>query len=626
MMSRFVKRGNTLFNQENKELVNKKLGENEAVEHISTYQVNLDLFFQLVRSLKQEAIDSSIEKIILSNNQQNIMDLFIILFQTRNCRGGKGEKNLFYFMFLKLYQYFPKTIMMLIPLIPKYGYYKDFWNILEIIKVDSVINAKLINSLLSAYSKQLKADFEVIKNKVSGNNSESITFAGKYAPRESHKFHKKHPLLFEKFVKEYCFPNIPQDHALKLYREMNVALNKELKVPEVLMCSKSYSLINYSAMPSVCLNKFRKAFLNELIKKKGREVMNEETGDRFPNDEDRIQSRKRLRESIKKDKVSGKQLMPHEIVSKISDHPSATLSTAEKELFEAQWKSIRENIEMTLQNKSNEGGLSSGINLGKLVPLVDVSGSMNGTPMEVAIALGILVSEMNNPKFRDCFITFSQTPEWVSFQPNATLFEKVLQTRNAPWGGNTNFYAALKMILEIVKTEKLPAEEIPDLIVFSDMQFDVADNTFSTQYEILCSEFKKVGEDICGQGYNPPKIIFWNLRATVGYPVENDTLNVQMLSGFNPSLFKYVVSGEELIVPNTESTVVTPYETYCKMINDEIYDDIRLILSKSTEGILADYSFVREEKESSSCGMNIPSDDEITINNVNDQTADVAPK
>ena len=33
--------------------------------------------------------------------------------------------------------------------------------------------------------------------------------------------------------------------------------------------------------------------------------------------------------------------------------------------------------------------------LGKLVPLVDVSGSMGGTPMEAAIALGILVSELS---------------------------------------------------------------------------------------------------------------------------------------------------------------------------------------------------------------------------------------
>ena len=58
-------------------------------------------------------------------------------------------------------------------------------------------------------------------------------------------------------------------------------------------------------------------------------------------------------------------------------------------------------------------------------------------------------------------------------------------------------------------------EDIPDLIVFSDMQFDQAEyncDSFETQYERIQRKFNELGTEICGTPYNPPKIIFWNLR------------------------------------------------------------------------------------------------------------------
>ncbi|KAI9169288.1 hypothetical protein LWI28_010263 [Acer negundo] len=41
----------------------------------------------------------------------------------------------------------------------------------------------------------------------------------------------------------------------------------------------------------------------------------------------------------------------------------------------------------------------------------DVSPSMKGTPMEVAVALGILVSELSEDPWKGKLITFSETPE-----------------------------------------------------------------------------------------------------------------------------------------------------------------------------------------------------------------------
>merc|ERR1712178_293032 len=99
--------------------------------------------------------------------------------------------------------------------------------------------------------------------------------------------------------------------------------------------------------------------------------------------------------------MGGKQLHPHELTSKCSE----LVSEPEQLIFQSQWDSMKEGVLESMENLE-----PGALNLGKLVPLVDVSGSMIGTPMQVAIALGILVSEVNHPDFRNRFITFESNP------------------------------------------------------------------------------------------------------------------------------------------------------------------------------------------------------------------------
>ena len=118
--------------------------------------------------------------------------------------------------------------------------------------------------------------------------------------------------------------------------------------------------------------------------------------------------------------------------------------------------------------------LPKSVDLGKIVPLVDVSGSMSGQPMEVAIGLGILVSELASPAFRHRCLTFESRPNWCDLTDCRTIHEKVSKLQAAPWGGSTDFEAACERILEAARSAKLKPDEIPDMIVFSDMQFDSA--------------------------------------------------------------------------------------------------------------------------------------------------------
>eukprot|EP01039_Chlorochromonas_danica_P021378 gene21378-26332_t len=171
--------------------------------------------------------------------------------------------------------------------------------------------------------------------------------------------------------------------------------------------------------------------------------------------------------------------------------------------------------------RSSPGGPA--IDLGKLVALVDVSGSMSGLPMEVAIALGLLVSELTHRAFRHRVLTFETKPSWVDFSAcHDNLIAKVKKLKDASWGGTTDIEAAFQMIGRVVESNRLPMEEVPDLIIFSDMQFDVAqghtmvkslaqNRQKMTQMQRIKSRFAEIRMRICGRPYPAPRIIFWNL-------------------------------------------------------------------------------------------------------------------
>ena len=314
------------------------------------------------------------------------------------------------------------------------------------------------------------------------------------------------------------------------------------------------------------------------------------------------------------------------------------LGAVEKELYDAQWAGMRQGILDRLdESKAKSAAAAAALaaangeleppvgdntmDARKFVPMIDVSGSMGGEPMEVAIALGILVSEINHVAFRDRFITFETQPSWVNLSGISSITDKVSVTQRAGWGGSTNIMAAFDRIIEVVREHKLPASEIPDLIVFSDMQFDQAERGGGlTIFEQLQARFAALGKELCGTPYDAPRIVFWNLRACVGYPTAADTPNVQMLSGFSPSLLKVVLEGGDVPVATAEDeeteesllvdedglviggqkpatrAQVTPYDTMRRVLDDDRYDAIRTILSGSTEGLLATYSFTAPEK------------------------------
>jgi len=593
-------------------------GENGSAELASTNDPRLDLFFKLVRNIPDDRLSELVENCFTSelvSSQQMVVDMFLLTFQTRDCRGGKGERDLFVLLFIELASRYPQTAIEILPLIPKYGCYRDLFSIAGRLISDKKGNklTPLSDAILNLTVRQLEKDAASAMTDV----PKDISLLAKWAPRE-----KSAQSSLAKLIAERMFPG--NKSARAQYRKVLSQLNRSLGTVEVQMCTNDWDSIEPTKIPSLCLMKNRKAFLNEDLKANpsGSEQM---TGNRHPDDESRVGCRKRMREALVSTgtkKLKGKQLFPHEITSLLMDgHRCQRQSTMELDIFDAQWKAIRTATQDTLAAKraeSKDDQKGEGIDLGKLVALVDVSGSMSGIPMEVAVALGIMVSELADPAFANRVITFHEDPTWCTFEPNASIAEKVQTAINAPWGGSTDFEKAMELILDVAVKAKLTPEEIPNLIVFSDMQFNQAIEPYSysyergyghqpptweTHHERIKRRFAEVGEDICGQPYPVPEITYWNLRGdTYGFPVEAETPNVRMLSGFSPSLLKLVMSGEPIDEIEEEGVdavgrpTVNPLATLRKALDDPTYDPVRVVLSNSSERDLSSYRFTESEE------------------------------
>lgn len=591
------------------------IGTNGALSHATSVNVILDLSFILNRGLEESQIEFHYKRILAYNNVNQMVDFFLLTFVTRNCRGGKGEKDLFYKMFSLLYSTFPDTCDKLVKLIPLYGSWKDLFTFVskfkrivginrdmnvrlltdtviftqpntKIVKYDKMLHSHsyLINpfdQISNVFAEQIIQDLQDLHEKGSGAN---ISLAAKWAPRENGEFAKLHRKFFMRLVwKISSLSNlnstkllekekkISDGKILAIYRKIISKLSNHLDVVERKMSSNHYRNINYSTIPSLALSKFRMAHLNLI---KNVPCNDDIRGNRYPDREDRVIGRTNLLLRIKQKKVKGTQIQPHNIVNDILSN-KLTIKEDEIELLSAQWSDMVQRLTIIDRKK-------------KFIPVCDVSGSMSSMsigssksskiiPLHVCIALGIILSELAPPSFQNSVITFSDNPEWVNLS-NLSLQEKIHTLKESNWSQSTNLLKTFQMILDIVILFNIQQEDIPDIVIFSDMQFNEAvRGSGDTTFVEINNMYK------CA-GFTPPGLVFWNLNTLPGLPVMGNTPNTSLLSGFSPALFKYITTGD------LES--ITPEITLRAMLDDEMYDPIKQILLESNEGILSTYNYL----------------------------------
>ena len=102
------------------------------------------------------------------------------------------------------------------------------------------------------------------------------------------------------------------------------------------------------------MKNYIKAFLNEKLKGNMKSNI-EDTGDRYPDNEDRVNARQKLKSFISEGnltKIKGSQLDPHEILHNLKK----SKSNLEKEILHAQWEQKKKDIVSQVKKMMLESG------------------------------------------------------------------------------------------------------------------------------------------------------------------------------------------------------------------------------------------------------------------------------
>lgn len=453
--------------------------------------------------------------------------LYKMIGQTRDIVDGKGEYTLSYMMVHTWNKFYPELAQFALRCfvtldkkdLHQYGSWKDLKYFCEYCKSQGDnIDSSLIHFALSLINQQIKSDYA---NFVS--NSHDISLAAKWAPREKSSFGWLYEALAVNYFSYFLETARTDDQYKKAilkckteYRKVLSSLNRKIDTLQIKQCAKEWSQIEFNKVTSISMSKQKKAFLN--IKKNG-EI-------RFPDSSDRITCATNFKARIQKAvngeiEMKGKRVGMADFTKQAFELIVKNGTQSEKDLLNSQWR----------DNSSQNGGL------GKMIAMVDVSGSMNGDPLEVAIALGIRIAEKSALGKR--IMTFSANPTWVNLEPYTDFISQVAVVRNAEWGMNTNFHAALDLILNAIVKNKMAPEDVQDmvLVVLSDMQMDSGDScNKQVLYDTMKAKYEAAGIRVNGIPYKPPHILFWNLRSTSGFPSLANQPNASMMSGFSPAL------------------------------------------------------------------------------------------
>jgi hypothetical protein len=293
----------------------------------------------------------------------------------------------------------------------------------------------------------------------------------------------------------------------KQYRKSLVGLTN---VVETKMCAGEWDSIEFGKLPSVASARYQKAFGKNAYESYSAYIQSLVKGEA---------------------KINAGAVYPYDITK--------SLKHGKWEVANEQWKALPNYME-----GSNE----------MLLPLVDVSGSMetaaggnpNVTCMDVAISLGLYISERNEGAFKDAFITFSDNPQLQVL--SGSLKDRYTQMARADWGMSTNLEAAFKLILNQATKHNLSQDEMPTkLLILSDMEFNYATRTSSWGNETKWNPTAQqmIEKMYADAGYKMPQIVYWNIQSrNGGIPVAFDKQGTALVSGFSPAIMSSLVKGE----------------------------------------------------------------------------------
>ena len=461
---------------------------NGAKAYKSTLDSCVDLFGQIAACRNDV---NKAQKLFALAFKENPETATRILFWTRDIRGGQGERSIFRQLFKYLVEENGEIGAKLVSLVPEYGRWDDLLVLENTSAWETVLNA--IQAQLDLDRLHLKTDGKV---SLLAKWIPSINASSKDSKRLGRKI-ASHLGLSE-----------------KEYRKILSNLRTQIRIVEQAMCSKEWSAIDYSKVPSRAAFMYRKAFQKQDGERYAQYLSAVEKGEA---------------------KINAATLYPYDIVEQYLYKGARNDKT-----IDLQWEALPNFM---------EGETFNGL------VVADVSGSMYGRPMAVSISLAMYIAERNTaPVWKDKFLTFSESPELQTIV-GSTIGKRIENLSRAAWGYNTDLMAVFKTVLSAAESNNIAPEDMPQkLIIVSDMQFDRAcSSNKRTNFEQIQKLYRKAG-------YEMPQLVFWNVNAIGGnVPMTIHDTGTCLVSGCSPSILKSIMTDK----------VVTPVDT----MNDTVYSE-----------------------------------------------------
>ena len=489
---------NTFLNQMTKDS-NITRTENGGVTRKSTESKVLDMF--AVGGAYRTRSDEDVILLFKNAFEEDRLLAMKCLFYLRDIRGGgQGERRFFRVAFRWLCNEYPQVAKANLKNISEYGRWDDLIYVAEGTQVQT-------------------AAFNIIKHQLALDiQCKTPSLLAKWMPSQnaSNADTRRLGHVLANFL----------GMTSREYRKTLSTLRERINVLERLMSAGRWQDIQFDKIPSKAGLIYRNAFARRDILAKKYEAF----------------------AKSKDTKVNADALYPHDVAHRaFAMRYNTNLEDPTRLMLQKYWDNLKD-----FYNGREENGIA----------VVDVSGSMSGTPMEAAVSMGAYIADKAHGPFANHFITFSAHPELVRFE-GVDIVDKLNRCVRADWGMNTNVQAVFDMLLNTAMKQGVKAEDMPTRIyIFSDMEFDECvsfDRTSKrsrsswsrwddcrtvNSVDEVNSDLENIKLEWARHGYQMPQVIFWNLNARNNrIPAIGDGFSY--VSGFSPSMIDCILSGKD---------------------------------------------------------------------------------
>ena len=485
---------------------------------------------------------NNIMKNIIMNLQNNptFFSTFLIYLSifykmtafVRDIEYGYGQRDNFYYLVIKWYEYFPELALYLLDNNFKsvhlheqpYGSWKDVKYFCQFVKEETKQDEHpLIIYSLKLMVNQLKQDYQEVQNNehesqnghqdINNNNNNNkhiqISLAAKWAPREK----SQHQWIFNKLSQlyyPYFFSNNQTEYQRKTallkcktqFRKVCSTLNNQLHTFERLQSEQRYQEIHIDHLTS------------HNILSKNRWILNmDEEGKQQSFNNGRIELSNEMKQKIENndDLLFHKQFCWIQLIKMAWDNVESKNKNVHQEKFiNTLWKQISNQIEPLIN----------------ILPVIDSSFSMDEYSLYKALGIGLLICEKSNLGKR--VLVSNVKGFWINLEPYDNLIDMVKIIKQKMIRVNCNLVQSYKSICSMIFNQPHSKEVLKDIniVILSNLHFDNPQNIPFIKHIYNYFDTNKRPHLI-------PKTIFWKFNGNENYHVIFGNYNSSVITGTN---------------------------------------------------------------------------------------------